>query len=313
LVLLNTHVLLPAWTRGQERDADLIGIDLLARAGWSPQAMISLLRKHQKIETERAADRRRADLDEELVGVDVDGEVRDRTESVAGAIGLGDKGIGDFAGGTVGRVFEWGARKVDDTQRSHPRTEERLATAEHYVARAYPGSEARPRQAEAWEAAKEREGTAEVLENYIAALDASERLARGDLAVARKLSRASLTGPTRAHAYPNYVEAVLDLAIGGDAGREMALAAYDTALSGPEPAGTIYAEASALYLRSGKSEQAVAVLESGYRRLQEPPNLTVPLIHMYRVVGRHDDARRVANRCAERWPKLSDVCIDAAR
>jgi hypothetical protein len=54
------------------------------------------------------------------------------------------------------------------------------------------------------------------------------------------------------------------------------------------------------------------VLESGYRRLQEPPSLTLPLIRAYRTIGRHGDAGRVAARCAGRWPAMREACEAAA-
>jgi hypothetical protein len=91
-----------------------------------------------------------------------------------------------------------------------------------------------------------------------------------------------------------------------------ALAAYETALGGPEPAGAIYSEASALYLETGKRDKAVKIIETGYDRLQEPPSLTVPMIRTYRLVGRQADADRIAAKCALRWPKMQALCTDEA-
>ena len=160
-----------------------------------------------------------------------------------------------------------------------------------------------------WEAAKEQDGTVDILENYIAAIDAKGKLSAGDGAAARKLAKTSLTGPTRAHSYPNYVAAAVEMSAGAAA---PALAAYETALGGPEPAGAIYSEASALYLETGKRDKAVEVIMTGYDRLQEPPSLTVPLIRTYRLVGRQADADRIAAKCALRWPKMQALCTDEA-
>jgi hypothetical protein len=91
-----------------------------------------------------------------------------------------------------------------------------------------------------------------------------------------------------------------------------ALADYEAALAGPEPAGAIYTAASALLLAAGERERAVDVMESGYRRLQEAPSLTVPMIHAYRAAGRQGDADRLAAECALRWPALQQVCADEA-
>lgn len=309
-LLLNTMLLIPAWTREQERDADRLGTDLLVRAGYSPQAMASLLRKQKTFETERASQPQAAALDRELLGVDVNTQVQAQAEKVARNVGVDPKGLDGLAGAALGKVFEWGSKKVDEAKRSHPKTEERITDIDAYVAREYAGSGGQALQVESWEAAKEQDGTVDVLENYIAAIEAKGKLADGDIAGARPLVKTSLSGPTRAHAYPNYVDAVLHHSAGESA---PALAAYETALAGPEPAGAIYSEASVLYLESGKRDKAAEVIETGYTRLQQPPSLTVPLIRAYRALGRQSDADRIAAQCAVRWPTMQSVCVDEAK
>jgi predicted Zn-dependent protease len=312
-LLLNTMLLSPAWTREQERDADRLGTDLLARAGYSPQAMASLLRKQKSFESERAATPQASLLDKQVLGVDVHREVQEQTQKAArniGGAGTGTDALSGLAGAALGKAFEWGSKQVDEAQRTHPKTEERIGDVEAYVASEYGDTAGRSMQVESWEAAKEQDGTVDILENYIAAIEAKGKLADGDVAAARKLAKTSLTGPTRAHAYPNYVEAAVEMSGGAAA---PALAAYETALAGPEPAGAIYAEASELYLQTGKRDKAVEVIETGYARLQEPPSLTIPLIRTYRVLGRQADADRVATQCAVRWPKLQAICSDEAK
>ena len=132
----------------------------------------------------------------------------------------------------------------------------------------------------------------------------------GDVAAAGKLAKTSLSGPTKTHAYPNYVDAAVQIAGGATA---PAFTDYTTAMTGPEPAGAIYVEAAALYLQTGKNDKAVEVIESGYQRLQEPPSLTVPLIRTYRLAGRQADADRIATLCAARWPGMQDVCAKEAK
>lgn len=306
VLLLNSKLVTPAWTRGQERDADRLGVDLLARAGYSPQAMASLLRKQQAVETARAADRQTATIDQQL-GYDVRTDVKEQTTAAAKQIGAG-AGAGDFgelAGSALGSVLEWGSKKVNEASKSHPKTDERIAEITAYVTEEYPDG-TQLVQVESWEAAKEQDGTVDILENYIAAIEAKGKLTDGDAAAARKLAKQSLSGPTRAHAYPNFVEASVELSSGAAA---PALAAYETAMAGPEPAGALYSEASAIYLQTGKPDKAVQTLEGGYARFQEPPSLAVPLIRTYRLAGRQADAHRIAAECAARWPAMQEVCV----
>lgn len=308
-LLLNSMLLSPAWTREQERDADRLGTDLIAKAGYAPQAMASLLRKQKAFESERAASPESALLDKQMLGVDVQQQVQQQTGKATKNLGAGGGVLGDIAGSVVGGALEWGAKKANEAGRSHPKTEERIVEIDEYVSDEYDGPPP-ALQVTTWEAAKEADGTVDILENYIAAIDAKGKLSDGDVAAARRLAKTSLSGPTKADAYPNYVQAAVEIAAGAPA---PALAAYETALAGPEPAGAIYAEASTLYLESGKRDQAVEVIERGYARLQEPPSLTVPLIRTYRLAGRQADADRIALQCAARWPKLESVCRDEAR
>jgi hypothetical protein len=111
------------------------------------------------------------------------------------------------------------------------------------------------------------------------------------------------------HAYPNYVDAAVQVAGGSTT---QALADYEAALSGPEPAGAIYTGASTLLLAAGQRDRALEVMEAGYARLQEPPSLTVPLIRTYRLLGRQADADRLAADCAMRWPTMQSLCADQA-
>ncbi|HZJ71167.1 MAG TPA: hypothetical protein VFF36_09565 [Planctomycetota bacterium] len=230
-----------------------------------------------------------------------------KVTSGAGAAAAGE--LGALADTALGAAFKWGSQKVAKAQTSHPKTTERIADVEAYVAREYKAEAAKAPQAEPWDAAKEQEPTADVLSNYIAAIDAKGKLGKGDVAGAGRLAKTSLTAPTRAHAYPNYVDAAVHLAQGATA---PAATDYETALAGPEPAGAIYTGASALYLQTGKNDKAVTVLESGYTRLREPPGLMLPMIATYRAAGRQPDATRLAATCAARWPTMQKLCLDEA-
>ena len=120
----------------------------------------------------------------------------------------------------------------------------------------------------------------------------------------------SLSGATRAHAYPNYVDAAVQVASGAPAA---AIADYERALAGPEPAGAIYSEAAALYLQTGNRDKARTTIEKGYTRMKEPPSLTVPMIRTYRALGLQANADKVALQCAARWPKMQNLCMTEAK
>jgi predicted Zn-dependent protease len=304
-LLLNTTLLSPSWTRGQERNADRLGTDLLVRAGYSPQGMVSLLQKQKSFETERAANPQAASLDQQLLGFDATERTQQRIAEAAPTLGAANEVLGTLAGAALGRTKDWATKQLDQGARAHPKTGERIADVQAYVAKEYGDVGAREPQVERWEAAKEADGTVDVLENYIAAIESMGKLASGDLAAARSLAKVGLSGPTRAHAYPNYADAAVQVAGGNPA---QARADYEMALAGPGPAGAIYTSLSALYMAAGERDRAVEVMEGGYERLQEPPSLAVPLIETYRRTGRQSEADRLAAQCAMRWPALQSLC-----
>jgi predicted Zn-dependent protease len=311
-LLLNTMLVAPAWTREQERDADLLGVDLLVRTGYSPSAMTSLLAKQKSFETERAADPETAALDKQLAafGIDVNAMAAEQTTKATDPGGVAGQGLGAIAGSAIGSALSWGSRQLAAAGKSHPKTEDRIDDTKDYIKSRYADAAKKTPQVEAWDAAKEAGGTIDVLEGYIAAIEAKGALADGNVTSAGKLVKPSLAGVTRAHAYPNYVDAAVQVASGASAA---AIADYERVLGGPEPAGAIYSEAAALYLRTGNREKARATIEKGYARMKEPPSLTVPLIRTYRELGLQASADKIALQCAARWPKMQALCSQEAR
>ena len=43
--------------------------------------------------------------------------MREQTQKAARGIGVDDPGVGKLASGVIGKVFEWGAKKVDDVRK----------------------------------------------------------------------------------------------------------------------------------------------------------------------------------------------------
>lgn len=306
-LLLNTLVVGPAWNRGQEREADLLATDLLVRAGYPAAAMGALLRKQAEFESHREQDPQTQYFQAQLsnFGVDTPKLVDTKLDEVAQHAGPASQLTAGLMKEGFNQVMGWGAKQLDEAQRGHPKTEDRIADQQAYTAREYSGLASPVAQVEAWEAAKEESDTADLLENYIAAIDAQRQLFGNDLKAAGKLAKSSTMGVTRTHPFPNYIAAAVQVAQGN---QQAAVASYETALSGAEPAGAIYVEASAFYLKAGKRDKAREIIESGYKRLQQPPGLALPLIRTYRALGKQSDADRVAAQCALWWPKLQAAC-----
>jgi hypothetical protein len=258
VLLLNTTLLSPAWSRDQERAADRLGTDLLVRAGYAPQAMGSLLRKQKTFESERAADPQAFTLDKQLLGVDVNQQAQAQVQKAARNLGVEGKGLEGLAGAALGNVrvgLEEGRRsaaRASQDRRAHRRNrrvrDQRILRRGAGVAGAGVGSGQGP--------GRHRRHPRELHRG-----DRGEGQARGrrrrDGAQA---GQDELDGPTHAH--------VPRIRRGGDqrsaGASDPALAVYETALNGPEPAGAIYSEA-ARSISTPASDKAVQVMRAATR------------------------------------------------
>jgi Zn-dependent protease with chaperone function len=292
LLKVSQRVALPSWTRTQEREADLLGLDLLVRAGYDPKAFVDMLDVQLEAEVRETSD-------ESLAA-----SMKTMFQSTAAT------GSVPSTGAMLTKV---GGFFVEKLGRSHPDTKERRDTITQYIARHYPSAAAAKPPASGWGKALGERQTKGILRNYKVAKEARDQLASGNVSGAALSAGESVDGETRDHAFPASILASVRNAQGKP---QLAAQAIRPAVSGREPSWLAYQVAGFAQITSGKARDGVDVFEQGYRRLSEPYQAIPYLLLGYQETGRIREAEQLARTCATRYPQLqlAGLCsADVAR
>ena len=185
-------LMLPAWSRGQEREADLLGLDLLVESKHSPPAMISMLEKLQASE--------KADTEAEE--------------------GLGQQ-MKQAAQRNMNQALGVAYQKlISGVSANHPKTAERIEDTAQYLDRHYGSRELPDPKPGPWKAVMGHPDVAQIMRNYKQAFSAKRLLEQGQTQEAYTAARTAATGQTATDAYPNWILARSAAALGrADRGR----------------------------------------------------------------------------------------------
>ena len=286
LLKVNEVVVGPAWNRSQESQADLIAIDLLVRAGYSPNGLIGVLEKLKEVEVEEGY---KLEADEFLYKTALEAEAFDKIRN-------GD--IWDRISAGVD-LFVGKAKEVfSDIRKRHPPVAERLKTVNEYIERQKNSGESR--LVDSWSGVRRGAEVVNALRQYELASQALGYLKAGNVPDAEN-TVAMINGS--AHSFSAYARSALKQFQGRD--REALRYLHVT---GPEIAAVVPMEASALHLALGDTAQAVRVLEGALEKYDNPPSMMPEMVRTYRLAQRVDEAKRTAAKCAVRYPSYQDLC-----
>ena len=202
-------LVLPAWGRGQEREADLLAVDLLAETRHSAPAVVSMLEKLQ------AWEKATAETDE---------------ASWARMSQALQRNVNEAMGIAYQKML--GAVSVN-----HPKTEERITDSAEYFERHY-GTRALAEPTVApWKALRARPGGGPGAAELQAGVPGQEAARPGQDQDAYTTARTAITGRTATDAYPNWVLARAAFALGRS--RE-GIEALRRAVTSSEPVPNVY-------------------------------------------------------------------------
>lgn len=296
-------VLSPAWNRGQEREADLLGIDLLVKAGYSPAAVDEVM----AILVEAEADPDRVTLDRVVTDLKSMEWLKPDSAAATDAATKGDTGMPNLGifGGAGKMASGWVGGVMKGVQADHPRAEERRVDTSKYVAREYTAVATQVEDPKPLLAAKQQSYTKQLLKSYDQAYSALQAAEKGNMKLAEKLAFASTNGAMSNHSYPRfYFSRVREQE--GDLRR--ALQSLELAYDSPEPALRIYQRAGEFYERLGDQAGAIRILETAERKFGKPPALMPDLIALYQRAGRTGDADRLTLECVTKHPEMAELC-----
>jgi beta-barrel assembly-enhancing protease len=270
----------PAWNRREEREADLLGVDLLVRAGYARQAMITMLEKLQAWEQQTAASEE---------------SFWDRLKQTA------QRNPGEAVSVAYAQV-------VDVVSVRHPKTEERISEVVEYLERHYAELKLTEPQTVPWKTVTDRADVAQVWRNYHSAFSARKLLEKGNNQEAYPAAKAAATGRTATDAYPNWV---LYLSAGSLGRQREALDALRRAISSRDPVPQIYEEMISHYEQAGNIDVALNWTDKASVTFGKAPRWTPTKIRLLRKAGRTGDAETLTLSCSVDTPEWKRPCQKA--
>jgi len=273
-------LMLPAWSRGQEREADFLGLDLLVESKHSAPAMISMLEKLQ------AWEKANAGTEESFQERMKQASQRDVNE----ALGLAYQKL------------------VSGVSANHPKTSERIDETAQYLERHYGSRALADPKTGPWKALMERPDVAQVVRNYKQTFTAKRLLDQGNAQEAYAAAKTAATGRTATDAYPNWILARSAAALGR---QTEAVDALRRAVGSPEPVALVYEELVLTQERMGNVTAALDWNERASKTFGGAPRWTPHKIRLLRKAGRVAEAGTLTLSCSVSTPDWKRPCQEA--
>lgn len=187
---LSRDVISSSMTRNDEDEADLLGIDLLVKAGYSPRAFSPVLE--------------RLDSSQKYTEEQLKAKKQEFQSFVSLASDAGKHLSSDNAWSNIGYLAanEVGTQLLQSFSARHTSPLERKKDMSAYVKREYRKERKRKLSDGDLEKIVKTGKGKQIQENYWYASEAFKALEFGDIETAEKLARKSVSGPTQNHAYP---------------------------------------------------------------------------------------------------------------
>jgi len=273
-------LVLPAWSRGQEKEADLLGVDLLVETKHSASAMVSMLEKLQ------AWEKATAETDQSFL---------DRMNQAS------QRKVNE----AVGVVYQ---KLLSTVSVNHPKTEERISDTAQYFERHYGSREMIEPQSGPWKALQSRPEVALVMRSYKQAFAAKKLLDQGKAQEAYSTARTAATGRTATDAYPNWVLARSAFALGRP--RE-GIDALRRAVTSSEPVPNVYEDLIVAHEQGGNIPGAIEWTDRATKTFGGSPRFTPHKIRLLRKAGRTAEAGSLTVDCSLNAPDWKRACQEA--
>jgi Zn-dependent protease with chaperone function len=271
---------MPAWNRRQERAADLLGVDLLVRAGYTPGAMVSMLEKLRAWEQ----------------------KTRESDDAFWERVRLS-------AANDIGATFKMTLdRFIAELSVSHPDTGQRIEDVAGYLDRHYGDRPLPAATTASWNNLRAAPDVRETMRNYDLAFSARKLLDRRKAREAYTYAQAAAAGRTATHAYPNWILARSAMANGRSS---EAAAALDRAIKANEPIRAVYEEIITVNEQRGNLDVALGWTDKATTTFGETDRWLPTKIRLLRKSGRVDEANALTLKCTVDAPDWRRLCQEA--
>ncbi len=289
--------LFPSFTREQEDEADLLGLDLMQRGGYNAQGAFDAFAKIQAWEADLAKrggprDEKRAEMEREIAQSAQSGSADQLMQGVLKLFSLAAEEVGE---------------KIGVGHRTAAAREESLLD---YFLREYAEEVPPDSSALRLETVRNSPAGQELFASYGSARRAMKRAKEGKLKEAEVLAREAVAGNFKNAALPRdaFFETRRRQGKFGKAQRNLELA-----LEGPRPSLAVYRELADIHWAQGRRKQAMDVLEAAFEAFQKPPELYADLIYRHYQLGDTRKANAMAMKCKFRNRAAGKVCGKAAK
>ena len=288
LIELNDRVLNPAWSRGQEQEADKIAVDLLVKGNYSFHEGMKVFLEHNAAWEERQDDIREAQKKEAVA----------LANKLAAANDVG-KAIEVSLQSDLGHAF-------DQLARTHDSALKRLQDAVEYYQAHYQNYVVSSHE-NAYEKLTTSRPVKAVLGAYQEAFAAKAQIESSNNAAAiRSLQRLTdAKSPLKDQVFPNYW---YYQALRQDGQSVAATKVLERTLSLKEPSWVVIAQLTLLEFQAGRKDAAAQVVKNGLGKFSDAPAALPKAISLYRRVGFVDQANALNVTCYSSHPEYRDEC-----
>ncbi|MBI3677326.1 MAG: M48 family metalloprotease [Proteobacteria bacterium] len=318
LYKLSGNVLAPQHDPEQEDQADALGFDLMVKAGYDPDAAISVMDKLAQQEAEAAAAVKDAQDSKKKEGK---GDDDDDIPTGLTSLSIGGLTFGESQGTGIASLamslFNSAVDSMSDEATSHHPAKERIDLLSNYEFREY--RDLRPRQPTplAWSPDSKlasRPVLTNLLDHYSRAEDAAEFVAAKTDGttpprpepVAKAALQKSTGAPTQNHAYTQFVAyEYYDYA----KQPTQSEASLEAAVNGPEPSWEVYARLTDIHIQRKDYAGAQKLMDQAVTRFDNSPVLLPKRIEVLEGQGRDSEAKALLPQCkGYDIPELYDQC-----
>jgi predicted Zn-dependent protease len=322
LAKLSANVLMPQMAKAQEDAADALGFDLMVRAGYDPDASLSVMDKlaEQEAEAEQAAKEAKAAAKSDSGGSS------GSSGGLLGGLGQGLGMLGTIASG--GRptndqladfaifAFDTAVDNMAEDATTHHPAKEREDLLSAYEYREYRNIAPVTPTPLAWSAASKsplKPALTAMLGHYTEAENAAAYIAdssQGTASGTRAYVIGATAAPTSDHAYTEFVASEY---YEGAGQKPLSEAALVKATQSAEPSWEVYSRLIDIYMQQNAYPKADALMAQAVTRFDDSPVLLPKRIELLRAEGRQSDAQALIPECKSVGiDALTDECKKAA-
>lgn len=286
---------LPAWQREQEDAADLLGTDLVVKAGYNPEVGINVIHKIGEAANEEGLRQQRQQAAQEQMKSEM--EALQADWSMAGMV--------EVFGGQVERIWRdfW-----SESKRVHRDSIKRKANLEVYLDTRYAEVD-RDNNTRAWQRAWKGSASARVAKAYEDVWKSDELLLQNNPDAAERAIRKAIGAGLGSHSQARLSFYRVRLLQGKQqlARKNLELAIRPGAISSLE----VYREYANLLISQNELETAAKVTDKAWEKYREPVQLYPLRVQLAMMNGESSRAIGLASECSTRAYSMADDC-DAA-